>query len=337
MDDLTLNQGYPRPDPQRSAAVDTDRIRAALDMIDAHIAAVMRAATYEVIGLVLLGKADDIAAGNPQVVPTANEIRDYVTRAVSNRIDELIGSKEGVLTTLEELSKAIGNDPEFAQTIMSEIGKKADKTDLDFKADKTAVAQSVSLINQAIAATNNAVATKADQDYVYNSIVNLNNSKLNNSGDLTAASNVFRLNSTGYEPRIVLWKANVRHQGIMLTNEGDLVLIDLDTSTVTHRFTATGQIWCIHYGWLHNHINDRAWAYAENAKAWVNENFVSQIRFTGGGETGYRPGWVGGNSGEVITAQSWSTNSVSRGIDAVRTKYAQRYVPAVGWITTWTD
>lgn len=259
-------------------------------------------------------------------------------------------------------TEAALNDRYTKGEVNTRLASKADQVAVDqavndingkiaTKADQAAVDKSISSVNQSISsanqwigsvsqsldATNSVVSRKADHQYVYDSIVNINNGKLNNSGDLSVTSNVLRINSAGGEPRIAFWRANIGHIGLMMTHEGDIVLINLDTSTVTHRFTSTGQVWCSNYGWLHSYINDRAYAYTENAKAWVNSNFVSQLRLTGGGEIGYRAGWAGMNSGEQITDVAWSTNSTSRGIDVVKTKYLQRYIPATGWITIWTD
>ncbi len=42
--DTTLNQAYPRPDPDHSARADATRIATAIDMIDADVAATKAAA-----------------------------------------------------------------------------------------------------------------------------------------------------------------------------------------------------------------------------------------------------------------------------------------------------
>ena len=57
------------------------------------------------------------------------------------KVAELVDSAPGALDTLEELAQALGDDPNFATTVSTNIGKKADKTYVDGelakKADKT--------------------------------------------------------------------------------------------------------------------------------------------------------------------------------------------------------
>lgn len=55
----------------------------------------------------------------------------YVDDKVAALVSELVDSSPETLNTLNELSEALGNDPNFATSIATEIGKKADKTALD--------------------------------------------------------------------------------------------------------------------------------------------------------------------------------------------------------------
>ena len=50
---------------------------------------------------------------------------------VSDQVAALVDSAPGTLDTLNELATALGNDPNFATTIATEIGKKVNKTDYD--------------------------------------------------------------------------------------------------------------------------------------------------------------------------------------------------------------
>ncbi len=50
---------------------------------------------------------------------------------VVQRISALVNSSPSTLDTLKELANALGNDPNFATTIANEIGKKADKTEIN--------------------------------------------------------------------------------------------------------------------------------------------------------------------------------------------------------------
>jgi hypothetical protein len=49
---------------------------------------------------------------------------------VDTKVAGLVDSAPGTLNTLNELAAALGDDPNFATTVATEIGKKADKTDL---------------------------------------------------------------------------------------------------------------------------------------------------------------------------------------------------------------
>ena len=50
---------------------------------------------------------------------------------VSEKMAEFVDSAPEALDTLNELAEALGNDPNFATTVATEIGKKADKTYID--------------------------------------------------------------------------------------------------------------------------------------------------------------------------------------------------------------
>lgn len=63
------------------------------------------------------------------VQPTDNN--DLTTKEyVDNSIAEIVNSAPETLNTLNELAQALGDDPNFATTMATEIGKKADKNDL---------------------------------------------------------------------------------------------------------------------------------------------------------------------------------------------------------------
>lgn len=49
---------------------------------------------------------------------------------VQNKIAEVVNSAPGTLDTLNELAQALGNDPNFATTMATELGKKANTADL---------------------------------------------------------------------------------------------------------------------------------------------------------------------------------------------------------------
>lgn len=66
--------------------------------------------------------------------PELNERLPLGTKAtieyVSKKLAEMIDSAPETLDTLNELAKALGDDPNFATTVATELGKKADKTEV---------------------------------------------------------------------------------------------------------------------------------------------------------------------------------------------------------------
>ncbi len=60
---------------------------------------------------------------------TLNDAKSYTDNKVAN----LVGSAPEALDTLYELAEALGNDPNFAATVMTEIGKKASKNEIPTK------------------------------------------------------------------------------------------------------------------------------------------------------------------------------------------------------------
>lgn len=55
----------------------------------------------------------------------------FVQSAVANKVSQLVNGAPTVLDTLNELSSALGNDPNFATTVATQIGNKVDKTELN--------------------------------------------------------------------------------------------------------------------------------------------------------------------------------------------------------------
>ncbi len=53
-----------------------------------------------------------------------------VAQAIAEEVAKIINSSPEALNTLSELAKALGNDPNFATTVMTEIGKKANSADV---------------------------------------------------------------------------------------------------------------------------------------------------------------------------------------------------------------
>lgn len=57
----------------------------------------------------------------------------FVQSAVDNKVSQLVNSAPATLDTLNELSNALGDDPNFATTVSNMIGQKADQTVVDNK------------------------------------------------------------------------------------------------------------------------------------------------------------------------------------------------------------
>ena len=70
-------------------------------------------------------------AAIPGVDLTGYATETYVTTAIEN----LVNSAPAALDTLEELAAALGDDPNFATTIATQMGNKADKSDVYTKND----------------------------------------------------------------------------------------------------------------------------------------------------------------------------------------------------------
>ncbi|AVO22041.1 hypothetical protein PBI_WAITS_7 [Gordonia phage Waits] len=84
---------------------------------------------------------------------------------VDNKVASLVSSAPATLDTLDELAAALGDDPNFATTVSTQIGTKASTTyvdtQLNLKADKTAVTSSLALKRDRITTPNSVYATDA--------------------------------------------------------------------------------------------------------------------------------------------------------------------------------
>lgn len=72
---------------------------------------------------------DAVLTGTPIAPTPTDEAKDeqiVTVEYVRRRIAELVNGSDAALDTLKELAAALGNDPNFAQTIMDAVGKKLD-------------------------------------------------------------------------------------------------------------------------------------------------------------------------------------------------------------------
>nr|DAE17718.1 MAG TPA: pectinesterase [Myoviridae sp. ctn8H20] len=96
--------------------------------------------------------SDKIDAIEIPEVPTKvseleNDAKYQSDSEVDSRIQNVIGSAPEALDTLKELADSLGNDPDFAGTVTKELAKKADKTEVELKANQSDVDVQVNIIN----------------------------------------------------------------------------------------------------------------------------------------------------------------------------------------------
>ena len=69
---------------------------------------------------------------NTNAITTKQPKGNYATvEYIDGRVANLVNSAPETLDTLNELANALGNDPNFATTVSTQIGQKANKTDVD--------------------------------------------------------------------------------------------------------------------------------------------------------------------------------------------------------------
>lgn len=76
-----------------------------------------------------------------------NDAKYQSDSEVDSRIQNVIGSAPEALDTLKELADSLGNDPDFAGTVTKELAKKANKTEVELKANQSDVDVQVNIIN----------------------------------------------------------------------------------------------------------------------------------------------------------------------------------------------
>ena len=96
--------------------------------------------------------SDKIDAIEIPEVPTKvseleNDAKYQSDSEVDSRIQNVIGSAPEALDALKELADSLGNDPDFAGTVTKELAKKADKTEVELKANQSDVDVQVNIIN----------------------------------------------------------------------------------------------------------------------------------------------------------------------------------------------
>lgn len=119
VNDTTANRAYQKPNPSNLLSDDVERLRSALEAIDADVAALL---------LTKAALASPTFTGTP-AAPTAaggtNTTQIATTAFVAAAIAALIDSAPGALNTLDELAAALGDDANFAATMTNALALKA--------------------------------------------------------------------------------------------------------------------------------------------------------------------------------------------------------------------
>ena len=159
--------------------------------IFSDITAVQTSVEKEIADRTAADKAlsDKIDAIEIPEVPTKvseleNDAKYQSDTEVDSRIQTVIGAAPEALDTLKELADSLGNDPDFAGTVTKELAKKADKTEVELKANQSDVDFAVTSLNDKIEAKadKTEVAIKANQADV-DAQVNIINDKLAEKAD----------------------------------------------------------------------------------------------------------------------------------------------------------
>ena len=119
VNDTTASRAYQKPNPSNLLSDDVERLRSALEAIDADVAALL---------LTKAALASPTFTGTP-AAPTAaggtNTTQIATTAFVAAAIAALIDSAPGALNTLDELAAALGDDANFAATMTNALALKA--------------------------------------------------------------------------------------------------------------------------------------------------------------------------------------------------------------------
>ena len=131
----TANRNYPLVSGGAELAQDVLRLIAFMGMVDADVQAALQA---------IAGKADlagpaftsSPTAPTPVTGDDSNRLSTtaFVNAAIGLAIANLVGASPAALDTLNELAAALGNNPNFATTVATQIGLKANSADVYLKA-----------------------------------------------------------------------------------------------------------------------------------------------------------------------------------------------------------
>ncbi len=127
---------------KQGTTVDLSASSSSLSLVDAQFNEVIAAAPFNAIGLDKDGNIiiDSSKGINTLIKLIGNAVLNGKQIAtiddIAQRVAALVNSSPETLNTLDELAKALGNDPNFATTITNALGKKADKTAIPTKVNQ---------------------------------------------------------------------------------------------------------------------------------------------------------------------------------------------------------
>lgn len=130
----TANRGYELPHPDNLLDQDVYRLTAALEAIDGDIATMLLdladqgADILQVLyeALTIAGEKTFLTSPFvPNLPSNDNSHKVANTAFVRTALAALVGSSPAALDTLNELAAALGNDPNFATTVLSQLATKA--------------------------------------------------------------------------------------------------------------------------------------------------------------------------------------------------------------------
>lgn len=113
---------------------------------------------------------------------------------INTKLAELVSSAPATLDTLEELANALGDDPNFATTVATQIGNKVDKTSADYIKSASVSGNTLTLTKG-----NDITVTFADEEYINGDGLDLSNNEfsVHPSTNVTVDSNGVSVVGTG--------------------------------------------------------------------------------------------------------------------------------------------
>lgn len=130
-----------------------------------------------------LDNISDLSSITNQIDESLSAAKTYTNEKVA----ELVDSSPDTLNTLNELAAALGDDPNFATTVATEIGKKANQTSLDSHVNNKNNPHAVSLSQLGVTASTTSLNQVDITEPLQAQLTNLNDSKASKDVATTSA------------------------------------------------------------------------------------------------------------------------------------------------------